>query len=156
MAFNFSVFKVRALSAIVFAIIMLVGIIWNNWSFFTLFAVIAIGCLYEYQKLLALIYPSYKNISVIHKWGLIVLGVSIMFALSNKILPIDGAIFNLFRTKIIPILAGVLLLSDIVAKKFSLQNLVISFAGLIYIPMSLSLFYIIKGANANYCVYLGK
>ena len=150
MAFNFSVFKVRALSAIVFAIIMLVGIIWNNWSFFTLFAVIAIGCLYEYQKLLALIYPSYKNISVIHKWGLIVLGVSIMFALSNTILPIDGAIFNLFRTKIIPILAGVLLLSDIVTKKFSLQNLVISFAGLIYIPMSLSLFYIIKGQNANY------
>ena len=149
MAFNFSVFKVRALSAIVFAIIMLVGIIWNNWSFFTLFAVIAIGCLYEYQKLLALIYPSYKNISVIHKWGLIVLGVSIMFALSNTILPIDGAIFNLFRTKIIPILAGVLLLSDIVTKKFSLKNLVISFTGLIYIPMSLSLFYIIKGQNAN-------
>ena len=81
MAFNFSVFKVRALSAIVFAIIMLVGIIWNNWSFFTLFAVIAIGCLYEYQKLLALIYPSYKNISVIHKWGLIVLGVSCFISL---------------------------------------------------------------------------
>jgi phosphatidate cytidylyltransferase len=150
MAFNFSIFKVRALSAVVFAIIMLVGIVWNNWSFFTLFAVIAMGCLFEYQKLLALIYPSYKNISVIHKWGLLLLGFSIMFALSHKILPIDAAIFNVVRTKGVPVLAGIILLSDILTKKFSFKNWIISLAGLIYIPMSLSLFYMIKGANANY------
>lgn len=150
MAFNFSVFKVRALSAIVFAIIMVGGIVWNNWSFFILFAAIAVGCLYEYQKLLALIYPSYKNISAIHKWGLILLGVSIMFALSNKILPINSAIFSVVRTKVVPALAGVMLLSDIFTKRFNIKNLAISFGGLIYIPMSLSLFYIIKGANANY------
>ncbi len=150
MAFNFSVFKVRALSAIVFAIIMVGGIVWNNWSFFTLFAVIAVGCLYEYQKLLALIYPSYKNISVIHKWGLILLAVGIMFSLSNKILPINGNVFNIVRTKVVPVLAGIIFLSDVFTKRFNLKNLAISFGGLIYIPMSLSLFYIIKGANANY------
>ena len=150
MAFNFSVFKVRALSAIVFAIIMVGGIIWNNWSFFTLFAVIGVGCLYEYQKLLALIYPSYKNISVIHKWGLILLAVGIMFSLSNKILPINSTVFALVKTKLIPVLAGVILMSDIFTKRFNFKNLAISFGGLIYIPMSLSLFYIIKGANANF------
>jgi phosphatidate cytidylyltransferase len=127
------------------------GIIWNNWSFFFLFAVIAVGCLYEYQKLLALIYPSYKQISLVHKWGLIALALGIMFSLANKILPIDAAVFILVRTKVVPVIAGIVFLSDIIiTRKLSLQNLAISFAGLIYIPMSLSLFYIIKGANANY------
>ena len=63
MASNASILKQRTLSAIVFVIIMLTGLIWNNWSFFTLFLMIQLGCLYEYQKLLALIYPSYQNIS---------------------------------------------------------------------------------------------
>lgn len=150
MALNFSVFKVRALSAVVFVIIMLGGIIWNNYSFFILFAVIAIGCLLEYQKLLALIYPSYKNISHVHKWGMLILGLSIMFALANKILPLQGEVFNLVRTKIVPAIAGIILIADIFSKKMNLKNWAISLAGLIYIPMSLSLFYIIKGANANY------
>ena len=71
MASNASILKQRTLSAIVFVIIMLTGLIWNNWSFFTLFLVIQLGCLFEYQKLLALIYPSYQNISSVHKWGLL-------------------------------------------------------------------------------------
>ena len=52
MAFNFSVFKVRALSAIVFVLIMLAGLLFNSWSYFALFLLIQIGCLYEYQKLM--------------------------------------------------------------------------------------------------------
>ena len=63
MAFNFSVFKVRALSAIVFVLIMLAGLLFNNWSYFALFLVIQIGCLYEYQKLMRIIFPSYQQIS---------------------------------------------------------------------------------------------
>jgi phosphatidate cytidylyltransferase len=55
MAFNFSVFKVRALSAIVFVLIMLAGLLFNNWSYFALFLLIQVGCLYEYQKLMRII-----------------------------------------------------------------------------------------------------
>jgi hypothetical protein len=43
MAFNFSVFKVRALSAIVFVLIMLAGLLINSWSYFALFLLIQIG-----------------------------------------------------------------------------------------------------------------
>jgi phosphatidate cytidylyltransferase len=73
-----------------------------------------------------------------------------MFALANKILPLQGEVFNLVRTKIVPAIAGIILIADIISKKMNFKNWAISLAGLIYIPMSLSLFYIIKGANANY------
>jgi phosphatidate cytidylyltransferase len=152
MAFNFSVLKVRALSALVFVIIMLGGLLWNNYSFFTLFIVIAMGCLFEYQKLLALIYPKYKTISLLHKWGFYILAAGIMFTLSVKILPLNTEIFKLVGTKIVPIILSIMIFGDVLSKKISLQNWAISIAGLIYIPMGLSLFYQIKGSpvSTNY------
>jgi phosphatidate cytidylyltransferase len=33
MALNKEVFRTRALSAVVFAIVMLAGLLWNHWSF---------------------------------------------------------------------------------------------------------------------------
>jgi len=149
MAFNFSVLKVRAMSALVFVIIMLGGLLWNNYSFFTLFIVIAMGCLFEYQKLLALIYPNYKAISLLHKWGFYILAAGIMFTLSAKILPLNAVIFKLVGTKIVPIILGIMILGDVLSKKISLQNWAISIAGLIYIPMGLSLFYQIKGSPVS-------
>jgi phosphatidate cytidylyltransferase len=152
MAFNFSVLKVRAMSALVFVIIMLGGLLWNNYSFFTLFIVIAMGCLFEYQKLLALIYPKYKTISLLHKWGFYILAAGIMFTLSVKILPLNAVIFKLVGTKIVPIILSIMIFGDVLSKKISLQNWTISIAGLIYIPMGLSLFYQIKGSpvSTNY------
>jgi phosphatidate cytidylyltransferase len=144
MAFNFSVFKVRALSAIVFVIVMLAGLIWNNWSFFSLFVIIATGCLYEFQNLLGLISPDYKNKSSIHKWGLLLLGAAIMFTLSKRIIILDPKVFIIVGKYIVPAIGLLIVLADIIAKKFSLQNMAISMAGLIYIPMGLSLFYQIR------------
>jgi phosphatidate cytidylyltransferase len=149
MAFNFLVLKVRALSALVFVIIMLGGLLWNNYSFFTLFIVIAMGCLFEYQKLLALIYPKYKTISLLHKWGFYILAAGIMFTLSVKILPLNTEIFKLVGTKIVPIILSIMIFGDVLSKKISLQNWAISIAGLIYIPMGLSLFYQIKGSPVS-------
>ena len=149
MALNFSVFKVRALSALVFVIIMIGGMVWNNYSFFTLFVIIAMGCLFEYQKLLSLIYPNYKTISLLHKWGFYLLAAGIMFTLAAKILPLEGQIFSFVGTKIVPIILGIMILGDVFSKNISLQNWAISIAGLIYIPMGLSLFYQIKGAPVS-------
>jgi phosphatidate cytidylyltransferase len=151
MAFNFSVFKVRALSAIVFAVIMIGGLLWNNWSFFLLFSVIAIGCLYEYQKLLALILPSYQNISPIHKWGLLVLSFVLMMCLAPENLGIQNITVKLLGTKILPFVIGGLVAGELInyKKGSSLQNLAISILGLIYISLSLSLFYQLKGIMSN-------
>ncbi len=151
MAFNFSVFRVRALSAVVFAVIMIGGLLWNNWSFFALFAIISIGCLFEYQKLLALISPSYQNISVIHKWGLLVLCFVMMMCLAPNNLMIKELTVKFIGIKLLPIVIGGIVAGELInyKKGFVLQNWAISFLGLVYIPMSLSMFYQLKGVMSN-------
>lgn len=148
MAFDFSVFRVRASSAIVFVMIMLGGLIWNSWSFFSLFIIIAIGCLFEYQKLLVLIFPEYKNKSAIHAWGLYLLAMAIMFTLSLGLKLFDASIYQIVGKYVVPSIALMIIIADLIAKKFNLQNLAISVAGLIYIPMGLSLIYQIKSISS--------
>jgi len=149
MASNASILKQRTLSAIVFVIIMLTGLVWNNWSFFTLFLVIQLGCLFEYQKLLALIYPSYQNISAVHKWGLLVVGCLMMMTLGPVDLTINGISIKFLGSRALPFVIALMIIVDIFSKKFSLQNLAISIAGLVYIPMCLSLFFQLKSFMPN-------
>lgn len=56
MALNIQTFKTRALTALLFVIVMLVGLLWNFWSFLILFTVIHFGCWYEFIKLMKKIY----------------------------------------------------------------------------------------------------
>jgi phosphatidate cytidylyltransferase len=56
MAFNTQVFKTRTLTAIIFAAVMLTGLLWNHWSFLILFTVIHFGCWWEFVKLLKKVY----------------------------------------------------------------------------------------------------
>ncbi|MCF8406468.1 MAG: phosphatidate cytidylyltransferase [Chitinophagaceae bacterium] len=144
MVSNASVLKQRTLSAIVFVIVMLTGLIWNAWSFFTLFLIIQLGCLYEYQKLLALIYPSYQNISPVHKWGLLVVGCLMMMTLGPVDLTISGISIKYIGSRVLPFVLALMIIVDIFMKKINLQNWAISFAGLVYIPMCLSLFFQLK------------
>lgn len=61
MAFDSKTFKTRTLTAIIFAIIMLIGLLWNLWSFIILFTLIHFGCWFEFVKLLKEIDPvNYK------------------------------------------------------------------------------------------------
>jgi phosphatidate cytidylyltransferase len=55
MALNTAVFKTRALTAIVFVVVMLAGLLWNQWAFAALFTIIHFGCWWEYIKLIKLI-----------------------------------------------------------------------------------------------------
>ncbi len=52
MALNKEVFKTRSLTAVVFVMVMLLGLFWNWWSFVVLFTVIHFGCWYEFVQLL--------------------------------------------------------------------------------------------------------
>jgi phosphatidate cytidylyltransferase len=62
MAFNIQTFKTRALTAIVFAAIMLGGIFFNPYAFMALFTIIAVGCMIEFAKLIKLYYQGKKSI----------------------------------------------------------------------------------------------
>jgi phosphatidate cytidylyltransferase len=56
LALNIQTFKTRALTALLFVIVMLTGLLWNWWSFLILFTVIHFGCWYEFVKLMKKIY----------------------------------------------------------------------------------------------------
>lgn len=61
MAFDRKTFRTRTLTAIVFSVIMLVGLLWNKWSFIVLFTLIHFGCWYEFIFLVKKIDPeNYK------------------------------------------------------------------------------------------------
>ena len=56
MAFNWKTFQTRTLTAIIFAAVMLTGLLWNQWSFLILFSIIHFGCWWEVIKLIRKIY----------------------------------------------------------------------------------------------------
>ncbi len=56
MALNVATLKTRSLTAVVFVAVMLVGLLWNFWSFLILFTVVHFGCWYEFIKLMKKIY----------------------------------------------------------------------------------------------------
>jgi phosphatidate cytidylyltransferase len=161
MAFNFSVFKVRALSAIVFVLIMLAGLLFNGWSYFALFLVIQVGCLYEYQKLMRVIFPSYNQISKVHQWGVLVVGALMMISLAptDIILPTallqklpqayQGIGLRWIGLKAMPVALVLMMVADVFTRKAEVNNIAISFFGFIYISISLSLFYAMRGMFLN-------
>lgn len=88
MAFDTKTFKTRALTAIVFAIVMLAGLLWNKWSFIILFTIIHFGCWYEFIKLLKKINPlNYKAKSLL---GLIYITLPIILMITMRIEPLVG------------------------------------------------------------------
>ena len=62
MAFDSKTFKTRSLTAIIFVIAMLIGLLWNQWTFVILFSIIHFGCWYEFIKLIKKIDPLYYKV----------------------------------------------------------------------------------------------
>jgi len=56
MGLNWKTFRTRTLTAIIFAAVMLAGLLWNQWSFLVLFSIIHFGCWWEFIKLIKKIY----------------------------------------------------------------------------------------------------
>jgi phosphatidate cytidylyltransferase len=57
MAFDTKTFRTRSITAIVFALAMLIGLLGNVWIFIILFTIIHFGCWFEFIKLLKKIDP---------------------------------------------------------------------------------------------------
>ena len=77
MAFNLQAFKTRALTAIVFAIVMVGGLLWNQWSFIILFTIIHFGCWWEYFKLIEKI--NSVRLDIVIKWFLLLIAGVILY-----------------------------------------------------------------------------
>lgn len=79
MALNKQTFITRTLTAIVFAAVMLLGLLWNHWSFFILFSVIHFGCWWEYLKLTEKIHRTTLHIYTKLGWMLMGYGIMLLF-----------------------------------------------------------------------------
>jgi phosphatidate cytidylyltransferase len=140
---------------------MLAGLLFNSWSYFALFLLIQIGCLYEYQKLMRIIFPSYQQISKMHQWGVLVVGLFMMTSLAPTDIILPAAILQKLPPayqgiglrwiglKAMPVSLVLMLVADVFTRKADIRNISISFFGFIYISISLSLFYAMRGMFLN-------
>jgi phosphatidate cytidylyltransferase len=76
MAFNWQTFRTRTLTAAVFVVVMLAGLLVNRWTFLILFSIIHFGCWWEYFRLVEKI----RAVSIHHylKFGLMLIGFGLM------------------------------------------------------------------------------
>lgn len=90
MALNKEVFKTRSLTAVVFVIVMLLGLFWNWWSFVVLFTIIHFGAWYEFVKLMKKIHePKYLPYCLL---GLLYITMPVLMMIS---LAIEWKIYTL-------------------------------------------------------------
>jgi len=82
MAFNWQTFKTRTLTAVVFVIVMLAGLLINRWTFFILFSVIHFGCWWEYLKLMTAI--SGKKFLLYSTFGLAYISLPIVLLIGLR------------------------------------------------------------------------
>jgi phosphatidate cytidylyltransferase len=155
MAFNFQTFKTRALTAIVFVLVMLAGLLWNQWSFLVLFCIIHFGCWVEYQRLVGLIDPEYQKITTAHRYGIMLVGWGFMLWMCPAAYRINDTSISrvgwyLFSWGGIAFTMSFLFF----LKKGQLKLLAHSFMGFLYISLSWGLMMKLYG-NMHQSVFSG-
>ncbi len=136
MAFNFQIFKTRALTAIVFAAVMLCGLFINTWSYFLLFTLIHFGCWYEYQKLSARIFPAYKKNSFIQKIIYPLCGFLLMLWVAGLL---NDVSYLQYRYEFFGLIILLMIISEIIFyKKSGVKIIAASIAGFIYISIPIA------------------
>lgn len=135
MAFNWKTFQTRTLTAIVFAAVMLTGLLWNQWSFLILFSIIHFGCWWEYFNLLEKIHnTTYHRYTRI---GFMLLGYTIMLWFCGPTYQINN--YHLKENFVFPVsVAGVVMLAlgIILSKNIKLKSFGTAALGLLYISLS--------------------
>jgi phosphatidate cytidylyltransferase len=135
MAFNWKTFQTRTLTAIVFAAVMLTGLLWNQWSFLILFSIIHFGCWWEYFNLLEKIHnTSYNRYTRI---GFMLMGYAIMLWFCRPAYQINN--YHLKENFAFPVsVAGILMLAlgIILSKNIKLKSFSAAVLGLFYISLS--------------------
>jgi phosphatidate cytidylyltransferase len=140
MALNPSVLKTRSLTAAVFVVVMLAGLLWNPWSFLLLFSVIHFGCWIEYEKIMVLIDKDYTNISPLHRYSVIIAGWCLMLYFSNGGLSVGGVSLNTIGWWGCMGFLALFVIGEIIGySTLNFKNIGRSALGLLYISLSLAL-----------------
>jgi phosphatidate cytidylyltransferase len=149
MALNIATFKTRAATSGVFVAVMLLGLLWNHWSFFILFSIIHFGCWVEYQRLAGLIDKGYTEISPFHKYAVMLAGWCIMLYFTNNTFSVGGIKLPAIGWWLGLIAVFALPIAELLfAKQLVLKNIAYSAFGLLYISLSWGLMMDLRSADA--------
>ena len=163
MALNIQTFKTRTLTAAVFVVVMLTGLLWNLWSFLILFTIIHFGCWYEFVKLmkkinakkyllfsqLGLIYISLPILAMIYlgiTWEIYTVNNTNLFIYSN-IIPC-GIVFSIWINDTMAYLVGSMIGKTRVSEISPKKTWEGTFGGIIFCIAVIGLLgYFIREAN---------
>jgi len=141
MALHWPTFFTRLGSAIVFSIIMMAGLLWNEWAFLALTALIQTLCLKEYFRLFARISPDVVQ-PLWLQWliQLFCLGLLLSFASSH--INAGKEIFPMLL--FIPTLV---LLLGVLSRQTLLTSILQAFGALFYIAVPMLLFFALRSIS---------
>jgi phosphatidate cytidylyltransferase len=151
MALNLQTFKTRTLTATVFVIIMLVGLLWNKWSFLILFSLIHFGCWIEYQKLTGIIDNRYATIGLFHRYGIILIGWGLMLNMADDDMRLGDV--SITSVGVIICLTGLAAILFDIIKNFTNEAVIAigySVAGLLYISLPWVCMMAIRNTGATF------
>jgi phosphatidate cytidylyltransferase len=140
MALNRGTFKTRSLTAAVFVVVMLAGLLISHWTFFFLFSIIHFGCWFEYQKLIGLMDEDYRSISELHRYGIMIAGWCVMLYFTNNDFRFGDFVLHPVGWWLALLFAFLLPITELLfSHNISLKNIGYSAVGLIYISLSCGL-----------------
>jgi phosphatidate cytidylyltransferase len=152
MAFNWQTFKTRTLTAAVFVVVMLAGLLINRWTFLILFSLIHFGCWWEYFKLVEKI----RTVRIQHylKFGLMLIGFGLMLWFCRPAYHIGG--YQLAEKLSVPLSAAgvaLMLVAAFQKKKLALKSFIAACFGWLYISLTLGLMMNLYGKADVYSDY---
>lgn len=150
MALSWNSFKTRALTALLFLVVMLGCLWWGPWSFLLLFSIIHFGCWFEYQRLVAAIDPGYRHITPFHRFGAMLAGWCLLLWFSGPDYRLGGLLLHEAGWWLGLICAFVLPLTELLFNNnIRPKNIAHSFFGLVYISLSLGLMMDLQAMSAR-------
>ncbi len=127
MAFNLDVFKTRALSAVVFAAVMIGGVFGGHWPFLGLFAVVGVGCAWELFGLLA------PHFSMVKRAAFAFFSMTPFWFTASWQSPLDW----------LPVFVGLALVAELFDEKSEkpMQNVGLLCLGIFYVGAAMAILY---------------
>jgi phosphatidate cytidylyltransferase len=139
MALNKEVFQTRTKTAIVYAAVMLTGLLWNEWSFLVLFSIVNFGAWYEFRKLVSRIGEESATDRGFLPVSLAFLGWGMMLAATAGSLEIKGYSIADAGWRLIRVSFIMLIIELYRTKAYSRKNILWALAGLVYISIPFAL-----------------
>lgn len=150
MAFNWPTFRTRTLTAIIFAAVMLAGLLWNQWSFLVLVSFIHFGCWWEYLKLTEKIFNT--SIHIYSKLGFMLAGYGGMILFCGNRFEVAG--YSISGSLFLPLSAAgfILLVAGIFQQqRIHVKALALAALGAFYISLSMGMMIGLWQMGINWC-----